>query len=214
MLQEEQNRIQKQFREQSAPEVRGSLPSCLEPLSVLQGIVHHAASFWPCSDYTPQNSNSFQLCWLPYTYLFWAGSSSCYQFSWHWEISPSSPWLWDLWHLQNNADFTITASCNGLFRPSCKDSLDMCLASAAFLSHRGRFYNPSLVSLTLSQSHIPETARYCCLSRMEMTFLLKNIFLLALWFWWFSSLLKVGYPGSHSIHQTGLDLCNPLPSVF
>ena len=108
---------------------------------------------------------------------------------------PSCPWTGKIPERDLELPFKgrhhLHISCNGLFRPSCKDSLDMCLASAAFLSHRGRFYNPSLVSLTLSQSHIPETARYCCLSRMEMAFLLKNIFLLALWFWWFSSLLQL-----------------------
>jgi hypothetical protein len=53
------------------------------------------------------------------------------------------------WGLQDNPGFAFTAFHNDLSRPLCGDTPDTCLASAAFLSHKGRFYNPFLVSLTL-----------------------------------------------------------------
>ena len=90
----------------------------------------------------------FQLCWLQYASLPWAG----------WFHS-----LWaallgrDLkvlacptsWGLQDDPGFTFTASCNDL---SCRDSTAFptpCVASMAFLTHGKRFHNPfTLASLT------------------------------------------------------------------
>lgn len=53
------------------------------------------------------------------------------------------------WHLQGKPNFTFSASCNSFSRPSCRDIPDICLASAALISCRGRFYNLFLRSLTL-----------------------------------------------------------------
>lgn len=53
------------------------------------------------------------------------------------------------WGLQGHPAFTFTASWNGLSELPCKDTPVTCWASAAFLSHRGRFPNPFLISLIL-----------------------------------------------------------------
>lgn len=53
------------------------------------------------------------------------------------------------WSLQHNPGFTFTVSFDGLFELPCRDTPDTSLASSAFLSHGGRYYNPFLISFTL-----------------------------------------------------------------
>lgn len=51
--------------------------------------------------------------------------------------------------LQANLGFTFAASHIGLCEPPCRDTPATFLALVSFLSQRGRFHNPFILSLTL-----------------------------------------------------------------
>lgn len=84
---------------------------------------------------TLQISNFFSLYWLEHNSLSWL-----LQFS-------VSSFPWQVSHVSGISSFKT--SHTGLSRPSCRDTPDTCLTSVVFLSHRGRFYHPFLLVLTL-----------------------------------------------------------------
>jgi hypothetical protein len=70
------------------------------------------------------------------------------------------------WGVQGNLSFTRD-SHNWPVRAPCMDNSATCLASAAFLNHRGRFHNAFLLSLTLKLEVHGWICKFCCLLDLE-----------------------------------------------
>ena len=69
---------------------------------------------------------------------------------------------------QGNPGFIITHACNGRFRALCRDTSNTCLASAFFLSHRGRLYSLFLLSLTLKPEKCDQSCQILLLPNISI----------------------------------------------
>lgn len=89
------------------------------------------------------------------------------------------------WGFYGNLDFIFTASHNDFSGPQFRNTLTQFWHMQLILTEE---YSTTPFSCLLSQNHMLNAAKFCCLLELELNH--SFTFSPAFWFWWFSLLLN------------------------